>query len=323
MRQIVFCVWAVFLLVLGVWAGNPAFSKISNRVVAVVNNDVITLYELNRRIRLITGSEPSELRSRNEKLFVETRRKILDMMIDEKIAREKIEELGIKVDAAEVDEAIERIKKNNDLTHEDLLEGLKKQGMNYEAYREGIREELERMRLINFEVKSKIIIREESIKEYYEQHRDDFKIEEKVHLAAIFLRNDREDAGGREALLRKAREVISRLEAGADFEALAKQFSDGPAAEEGGDLGSFRAEELDPNLREILKTLSPGEVTPPVESESAVKIIKLKEKEEGRVRAFEEVRDTIHDILYRKEVNRLYSSWIDQLRENAYTKIVF
>jgi peptidyl-prolyl cis-trans isomerase SurA len=135
-------------------------AEICNRVVAVVNNEIITLYELNSRLKELTGLEPAVLRMKDEKGYLNARRRVLDLLIDERIATEKIQELGIKVTQKEVDSAIERIKQENSLTHEDLLHSLEAKGLTYETYQENIKKDLERMRLINFEVKSKIIIRE-------------------------------------------------------------------------------------------------------------------------------------------------------------------
>ncbi|HIJ37213.1 MAG TPA: hypothetical protein HPP59_08085, partial [Deltaproteobacteria bacterium] len=97
---------------------NQAFGEIYNRVVAIVNTDVVTLYELDTRIKELTGMSPEALKRKSEEQYVETRRKILQMLIEEKIAIEKIQELKIKVEPKEVDEAIERVKQDNNLTQE-------------------------------------------------------------------------------------------------------------------------------------------------------------------------------------------------------------
>ena len=104
---------------------------------------------------------------------------------------------------------------------------------------------------------------------------------------------------------------------------MAKKFSEGPGAEDGGDLGFFNTSQLDPELTRIIKDMSAGDTSEPIIRPSGIQIIKLLEKQEGRVKPLEEVRDAIYGILYRKEVNERYSSWIKELREKAYTKIIF
>ena len=136
--------------------------------------------------------------------------KRFNILFNEKISIEKIRELGINVTPREVDAAIEKIKTDNYWTHEDLIAGLKKKGMNYESYRETIKKQLERMRLLNFEVKSRIIIREEKIKEYYNEHKDRFESEEGVHLAIILLKQDSTSSQGQPGpVYQKAKEIFS------------------------------------------------------------------------------------------------------------------
>ncbi len=314
----------IFFLTLGLFCHLPVSAKICNRVVAIVNSEVITLYELNTKTKELTGLDHTDLRRQDEARFFETRRRILDALIDEKIAHEKIRELGIEVAPSEVDAAIEKIKRNNYMTHEDLIIGLKKQGSSYESYRESIKLELERTRLINFEVKSKIIIREEKIVKYFNEHKDEFKTERKVHIATIVLRQENlsnNDEIG--PLYPKAADILSRLDKGEDFGQLAREFSKGPGAEEGGDLGFFKTSQLDPELVKIINNMSVGDISEAIVRPSAIQIIKLVGKQEGMVKTIDKVRDAIYWILYREEVNKRYLSWINKLREKAYTKIIF
>lgn len=299
-------------------------AEIRNRMVAIVNNEVITLYELNTKTREVTGLDPADLELKDKKKYLETRRKILDLLIEEKIANEKIQELGIKLTPKQVDAAIEKIKKDNQLTHEDLIANLNKQGMSYESYREIIKNDLERMQLINLEVKSKIIIREEKIREFYDEHKDQFSSQEKVRLAGIFL-GQKDPSNQREArsLHEKAQTIFNRLKTGEDFGELAREVSQGPGAKEGGDLGLFKTIELDPRLQEAIKELSEDSISEPITTPSGIQIIKLLERQKGRTKPLEEVKDAIYGILYQEEVNKRYSSWIKKLREKAYTKIIF
>ena len=303
---------------------SPARAQTSNRVVAIVNDEVITLYELNGRIKELTGMDPVEIRLRDEKQYLEARHKILNRLIEEKLTLGKIQELGINVTPKRVDSTIERIKRNNGLTQEDLIAGLKKQGITYDSYREKVKVQLERMDLINFEVKSKIIIREEDIAEYYDKHRDEFMFKGKVHLAIIVLKQEgQSNQGGSGSLSSQAEDIIARLKGGEDFGELARKFSKGPGAEDGGDVGFFKASQLDPKLREIIKEMSPGDISKPILSPSGIQIVKLIDNQEERLKPLEEVKDAIYQIFYQKEVNKRYSAWIKELRDKAYTKIIF
>jgi peptidyl-prolyl cis-trans isomerase SurA len=313
-----------FLAVIGL---TPAFcfaAETCNRVVAIVNNQVITLYELNKTIKELTGHSAEDLRQRNEQQFLDARRQILYRIIDEKIAEEKVKELKINVSDRQVDAAIERIKSDNHMTQEDLVARLQADGLTYEKYRERMKGQIERAQLIEYEVKSKIIISEADIARYYEQNETHFGTGEKVRLASIFLvRKNANDPGELDALRKRGGEILTKLKAGADFTELAKRFSEGPGADEGGDLGSFQWDQLDAEAKRLLEGIPEGGFTDLILRPNGVQIIKVVEKQEGKKRPLEEVRGSIYDILYRQEVDNRYNEWIKGLRESSYTKIIF
>ncbi len=316
----------VFFLFVGAGAFQcrKASGEIYNRVVAIVNADVVTLYELNTRMRQMTGMPPDALKRKSEAQYLEVRRKTLEMLIEEKIALEKIKEMKINVSQSEVDAAIERLKEENNLTQEDLVAALKQQGQSLEEYRKKLKTELERRRLINYEVQSKIIITDEEVKAYYDEHRDEFSTKGKVHLAMIFLKQ--EDPGDEEearALKGKAEQIIREVGSGEDFGKLARKFSDGPGAGEGGDLGVFKISELNPEMAATIKDLHSGEIGAPIIRPNGIQIIKVVEKDEGAEKSFEQVKNAIRSILYREKVNQAYAAWIKELREKSYTKIIF
>jgi peptidyl-prolyl cis-trans isomerase SurA len=267
---------------------------------------------------------PAQIRLQDESRYLYTRRRILELMIDEKYAEEKIRELEINVTTRQVDSAIEEIKQDNGWTHEDLLAGLKRKGITYEEYRGNIKRDMERYRLINSQVKSKILIREEQIAEYYEKHKADYSTDETVHLAHIFLiRKNPKDENEKRVLSLKGESILERLRNGEDFGDLAGEFSQGPGAKEGGDLGVFKTAQLDPVLRSVLEDMPDGGFSALIVRPNGIQVIKLIERRKGKVKPLEEVRAAIYAILYQEEVNRRYLSWMGELRKEAYTKIIF
>jgi len=313
-----------FLAVIGLMPALSYAAETCNRVVAIVNNQVITLYELNKTIKELTGQSAEELKQRNEKEFLDARRQILYRIIDEKITEEKIKELKINVSDRQVDAAIERIKSDNQMTHEDLLARLQADGLTYEKYRERIKAQIERAQLIEYEVKSKIIVSEADIERFYEENKSHFGTGEKVRLASIFLvRKDPNDTGELDALKKRGGEILAKLKAGADFSELARRFSEGPGADDGGDLGSFQWDQLDAEAKKFLEGIPEGGYTDLIMRPNGLQIIKVVEKQEGKKKSLEEVRNSIYEILYRQEVDNRYNEWIKGLRESSYTKIIF
>jgi len=311
------------ILLMSLWLEPLFAAEVCNRVVAVVNNDVITLYELNIRIKEMTGSAPEELMQKNETMFRDAQRKILELLIDEKIAQAKIKELGIKVADRQVDNFLEKVKRDNQWTQEDLVAGLEKEGLSYEKYRERVRRDIERAQLIEYEVRSKIIIRDEVIQKYYEDHRGTFGVAEKVQLAGIFLmrKNMKSEEEMRE-LYKKAQDLSAKLKAGADFSQMAADYSEGPGANQGGDLGQFTVDHLEAGLKSVVEALPEGGISDPLVRPNGIQIIKVVKKQTGKIRSLEEMREAIYGILYQEEVNRRYQAWIKELRDSAYTRVM-
>ncbi len=302
----------------------PVSGEVCNRIVAVVNDDVVTLYELNERIKELTGAEPLDLETQNAEAFFDARKKVLDLLIDEKIAQDKIKELGFEVSSRGVDAAIEKIKESNQWTHEDLAAFLESKGMNFDQYRKTVKKEIEQGRLIEFEVKSKIIVSDEAIKQYYDDHIDEFKKTDEVRIGLILLEAENPsdpDPGG--SLVSKAEQIAHQLKQGEDFTELARRFSQGPNAEDGGDLGYIRTSQIDPKLKKVVDGMKVGSVSDPIITQTGIQFIKVIDKKEKGIESVEHVKNKIHTILYKDEIDKRYSAWIKDLRDKAYIKIIF
>jgi peptidyl-prolyl cis-trans isomerase SurA len=314
----------LFLAMVALPGFHHASGETLNRVVAIVNDDLVTLYELNKKIKELTGLTPVELRGQNEENYYKIRGQILELLIDDKIKQAKVLEMGIEVTQKEIDNAIEKIKRDNKWTQEDLVSRIKNEGLSLEKYRKNMKGELERIRLVNLEVSSRIIIREEMMTQYYEENKDRFNEEMKVHLATIFLPRDNPD-DEKESLEieKKGGDILARLKGGKDFKDLARKFSQGPGAEDGGYLGAFKLDELNPGLKKILEVIPEGGFSDLIIMPKGIQIIMVVRKEGGKAKSFEEVENAIYGILYQEEIDKRYSAWIKALRERSYTKIIF
>jgi peptidyl-prolyl cis-trans isomerase SurA len=276
-------------------------SEILNRIVAIVNDDVVTRYELNKKIQRTTGSTADDLKAADKERFMELRRKVLEMMVDEKCTQEKIQELELEVTSKQVDGYIEDIKKNNQWTQEDLVAVLEAEGVTYEEYWNEVKKDFEQDRLINDQVLEKVIIREEEIRRYYEEHSADFATEESVHLAGMIIAPKNTE---------EAEAVLAKLKNGEDLEELI-------------DLGTLETDLLDPELKKVVDALNVGEVSNLIVRPNGIQIIRLLERQEKGVKPFEEVKEAIRATLYDEEVNKRYASWVEDLRKQAYIRIIF
>ena len=293
------------------------FADVVDRVVAKVNDEVITLYELEQ-------AEESLVRQMGEEVpagrKAEVRRKMLDQLITKKLIDNQARSLGIAATDTDVDNALNDVLSRGGITEEGLHKSLASQGISYEEYRKDLRDQIEKARLISMEIQSKIDLSEERLKNYYYEHIDDYTGRAGVRIGLIFLR--RGDYGTKGSLKARAEELQLRLDTGEPFEELAALFSEGPAAANGGDLGFIESGSLSPLIAEAIAPLSEGEVSAPVASAAGTHFIKLVERSDGEKRSFEKVRDQIHEILYNQEAEKRFNRWIQELKKKAFIEIL-
>lgn len=300
-------------------------SEVVDRIIAFVNDDIITLSELNERTNaFVAARKQNPFLQQQEYSLEKIRLNILNLLIDERLAAQEISRLNISVSEAEMDDAIERIKKESHLTQETLEAELRKEGKTIKDLRVQIRKGLEQKKLVNREVHSKTVITEEMVEAYYKSHIEEFQGKERWRIQDIFLPFSPSDTSEEQARLRDlAQHILKRLQAGVAFGELAQRHSQGPGADARGDLGFFSRGELEPVLDAAVEKLEAGEVSPEIETTRGIHIIKLTEVNKTPTRSLDEVRESIRDLLYKREVDFRYREWLSSLRERSYVKIVY
>ena len=317
----------IFLTVLcGFVSGAVAgYAELVDRIVAIVNDDVITLSELDEAlepyVRQIRKAYYSP-ETKREMLF-KLRQDVLNKMIDEKLTYQETERLHVSVDDRDVDQHIEQIKSEHFLTEEELRQSLAAEGYTLEEYRERIKEQMLRMRLINIEVKSKIAVTEKDIREYYEKHKEDYEGTQKYHLRTILIGvSPSAGADQKKAALEEIESIVKDFKSGAAFDELAKQYSQDGTAESGGDLGLFSLNELSAEFQETVQRMAEGQISPVVQTSKGYQVLMLQEIEKMPGRTLKEARIEIHERLYRDLVEEKYRAWLTVLRDRSYVKII-
>jgi peptidyl-prolyl cis-trans isomerase SurA len=319
-------VCAVFVCVLGSpFVIQSQGAEIVDRIVAVVNDDIITLFELNQsikpyedKIHALGYTEEKERR-----MIFKVREGVLSQLIDRKIEDQQIKRSNIKISEEQIDQTIEQIKEKNFFTDEDLRLALAKDGLTMEAYRNKIKEEILQTRLINLEVKSKVVITEEDISAYYEKHLDMYGGKQKYHLRNILIRIPTfADENKKLEIRAKIDEILKELKAGQSFETMAKNYSGSSTAAEGGDLGLFELESLSPQLQKTIKRMKPGEFTPVLETDQGYQIFFLQEILKTSGKSLEDVSPEIQRILFQENADKKYQEWIEDLRKKSVIKII-
>lgn len=296
-----------------------------DRIVAVVNDDIIVLSELDLalepyRERVKTLGYSSE---KEQEVLYEVREKILNQLIDDKLRDQEIAKSDISVEDREVDDAIEHVKKESYFTDEELREALAQEGLTLEAYAERVKEDILRAKLVNLKVRSQIIITEEDVKSYYERHKDKYGSKTKYHLRHILMEpSPLDDEKRNEAIEEKLHVVLNKLREGQLFENLAKQYSESPTADSGGDLGVFKLDTLSSQIKTAVAALKPGEFTSVIDTDQGYQIFMLQDIIEEPGVPIEDVKSEIDDALYGEIIAKKYDSWIETLRKRAHIKII-
>lgn len=317
-------VWLCLLVGL-VSTFTPSRAAVVDRIIAYVNDDIITLSELNERTNAFVAARRQNPFLREEEQSLEKiRRDMLDMLINERLAGQEIARLKITVSEEEIDETVGRIMQENHLTQEGLEAELRREGKTIKDLREQIKRGMEQTTLVNREVRNKTVITDEMIQAYYEDHIEDFESRERFRIQDIYLPFTPTDTHEDRSYLRNvANHILESLQQGEDFSSLARRYSQGLGAEAGGDLGFFSKGELEPVLEAAIEALKPGEVSPDIETTRGIHIIKLIEVEKAPAKPLEEVEGTIRNILYQREVDFRYREWLSALRERSYIRIVY
>jgi peptidyl-prolyl cis-trans isomerase SurA len=212
---------------------------------------------------------------------------------------------------------------------DELRKELSAEGVSEKQYRDELREQILNSKLITHQVRTKVVISEQTVLEYYTTHfttnvgGSDYYI---LQIGCIWgAENQNGTIPSQDEAKEKAKKAHALALNGKDFKELAKKFSDLPTAADGGDLGSFQQDEMAPYMREAVVRLKPGEVSPIVENENGYHFFKLVSSQEGKVIArepFESVKEQIREKLYQQALEQRYKDWLTSIREMAYIKIL-
>jgi peptidyl-prolyl cis-trans isomerase SurA len=302
------CVW--FLICF------PAHAVVLDRIVALVNDHVITLSELKNLQLSLIRSAPDTL---SEEELKQNEDRLLDELIDKQIKLQKARRLRISVSEEEVDPAIQQILENNRMTQEELKTQVRSEGITWRDYRREIREQIIVSRLINQEVRSRILVMPEEPAAYYQKHLDRYALPEKKHLSRILLSiQESASADVMDPLRNLAEDIRTRALSGESFQQLALRFSNAPEASSGGDLGYFSEVELRDDLKKEVSRMGPGEISSVLEMEEGLVLLKVESVSEASHIPFEEVQKEIQEALYQEKLKTRYEAWIRELRSKAY-----
>lgn len=299
-------------------ANEVSYGKTVDRVVARVNHQVIVLSEIQETSLPLLQEIREKYSGRDrEKKIKETEKEQLDIYIEKTLQIQRAEQIGIFVPEKEIESAIEDLKRKHGMTEEDLLGLLKEERLTLDAYKNRLKEQILISKAVGAEVGSKVVITDEEKNEYYNKHKKSFLKQKEVELRQIFFSKSRSEDISMKRKEAKAVDILKKIQQGADFVRMAKAYSEGPAANNGGFLGSFKKGEIVEEIERVAFRLKEGEVSDIIRTDQGLHIIKLEKNLEKIAKPFEEIEKNIEDIIFRQKMEEAFNNWIEELRQRA------
>lgn len=296
-------------------SGEPG-GMVLDRVVASVNEEALTLSEVQEEGQpVIRKIFQDFVGPERERRVGEAEQRLLNDLIDRRLLYQTAKQEGMLPSAAEVQGALEELKRNNNVQDDAQFRALlKSEGLTVEQVRRTVGERLAIGRLLSRQIRSSIILSEEEIAKYYQANQDKFKRvpEAEIH-HALFAVGPNQD---QEAVRKRVEGALQKIRAGADFVQAAKEFGDNPFAT-GADLLTVRRGELAPAIEAATFSLPIGGVSDPIRTESGFHLIKVEKIRVEPVAPLAEVRDAIREHLFQEKFDAKRKEYLAGLRSRA------
>ena len=310
-------------VIMALLLGAPAGAEMVDRIVAVVNGDIIVLSELRQISRSYMERMNAQFKvEAGDEQFREAEKRILDQLIDEKMVNQEADRLAITISEREIDMAVKDMQNRNKMNDAQFAAALAEEGLTLQKYKEQIKRQMRKVRVIDQEIKSRIQVPQEEIDAYYEKHAEDFNAEPEVRIQQIRLIIPPESGEGEiNRIQAQAESILSKIKQGEDFNSLVGLYSQDPSASAGGDMGTFKRGELLPAIDEYAFSMKEGEVSPVIRTEGGFHIVKVLARREPTALSEEERRAEVKDVLFNQKAEELFKEWIAKLRKKAYIEV--
>jgi len=305
--------------------GRLEAAELLDKIVAVVNDDIVTQSELDRNLAPIF----QEYKNRYQgEIFIEkmtkARAQILNQMIEDKLVLQEAKAKKVPVSEEELNRKLADFKRRF-RTEKDFDLFLDSQGMTLTKLKDHYRDMIAIQKIQSAEVRSRVIVSPLEAKRYYDEHVKDFTSPESFHVLTITIRKHTQDDKTKTQAVDPQQKLESLrssvLHGTLSFSEAAQKNSEDTHAEEGGDMGFMSKGQFIPQLEEAIFKLKPGEVTPVLETEIGYHIFQLVEVQPEHTKSFDESRDQIENIIYSEKSRKRFEDWVAQLRKNAYISI--
>jgi len=304
----------------GALTGSPSEGVIVDRVVAVINDDVITLTEVQEEgLQTIRRIVQETLGEERERRLRSTERQILDDLILRRLQLQEAKREKIEATSSEVRSAIEELKRRSGLTSdEELRAAMAGELLNEEQFRKGIAEQVTLTKLVARQVRSKIAVLDEEMGRYYDQHREQFREIPKFRIRHLLVTVSQQPT--REEILRakgQIEEAQALIKLGARFSTVAKQYSEDRLASSSGESWTMKHGELAPDIERIALTLPIGQVSGIITTPAGLHLIQVEERVAGQILPFDQVKEEVRNVLFNQKAEAKFKEWIQGLKAKA------
>lgn len=346
-------------LVLAALACLPAVAAGQNvveQIVARVNNQIITSSEFVRSKEQLKEEVKQQDPNNADKLYAEREKDVLRDLIDQQLLLDKGKDLGINADT-ELIKRLDQMRKDMKLeSMEDLEKEAVKQGVSWEDFKQNMKNQIITQKVIGEEVGGHLSLSKEEAEKFYEEHKNELERPESVVLREILVApktlpapapapvpaagadpnapaaapdaqkqadeaaRQAADAAALSAAEAKANDLLKQIRDGGSFEDIAKKYSDGPSAADGGALGSFRRGQLAKELEDKTFSMKAGEVTDVIRTRQGYAILKVDEHQEAGIPPLKDVLPKVQDAIYYQKLQPALRAYLTKLREEAYIK---
>ncbi|HXY25240.1 MAG TPA: peptidylprolyl isomerase [Candidatus Acidoferrum sp.] len=305
---------------------DPNAGKTIEEIIARVNNEIITLTEFEKAKQTAEEDARAECQGRctpeQLQVDIEDRQKnALRDLIDQSLLVQRGKDMGISVEA-DLIKQLDQIRIQNKLDSMEAFEkAVTSEGMNWEDFKNNIRNRILTQRVVSSEVGSHITITDDEVAKYYEAHKADYVRPEQVALREIEVSTQGKNPDDLPALKKKAETALKRVQDGEDFGEIAKRYSDSTTKEQGGFLGLYKRGELSKELEDKVFSMKKNELTDVIETKQSYLILQLLEHYDEGQQTLAKVKNEISDKIYNERLEPALRAYLKTLREESYVII--
>jgi len=306
-------------------AAAPAVraQEVVEGIVAIVNDDVITLSDykaqFNLALNALKQQQSQMTQDQYSQQYASLKKEFLNSMITEMLLLQKAKELGLNVQE-QMKSMIEKIKQDNHFASDaDLRRAVEQQGMPYDTWLKQYEEGMMRQGVIYTEVERSIVLEDSEVVQYYRKNPAEFTTPAEYKLNAIYIGVEKRTV---EEIDKIKAAVDAKLKDGASFADTAAELSDPPMKEAKGDLGTFKAGELESALESPLERLKAGDRTGWINIKSGWYLLQLVERKDAFLRPFEDARKEVEDKLFNEKRSAKGDAYVKTLRDKSFVKIL-